>query len=183
MLAIKGFFVRPDFNNTWQCYHCNNFGHNASECRYKVRCLLCGGEHKHTVCPKKGQDGKVSQLKCSNCSGNHAANYGGCPSIKMAKLAEKIRVEEKISYREALLKSKNMANRTVPDPGAPSNTVQSGPSAFTANYNFNSDSPNPPQAACTYVDSSTSTDQLNSNSVIEFRLDMPLKVILIWGSY
>ena len=106
--------MRPFYINTWQCYNCNRFGHNASDCRAKVRCLLCAGQHKHTDCPKRDGSGKVLVMRCSNCSGSHAANYGGCPNIKAAKLAEKIRSEEKISYRDAFQKSiKNVQTSSV----------------------------------------------------------------------
>ena len=79
----------------------------------------------------------------------------------MAKLAEKIRVEEKISYREALLKSKNMVNHTGPGVATGASTVQRGLSTSTANNNAFT----PQQAASTtLVDSSTSTDDINTNN-------------------
>ncbi|KAF2357200.1 hypothetical protein FHG87_012041 [Trinorchestia longiramus] len=38
---------------------------------------------------------------CCNCSGNHTANYGGCPKIRQAREVEKIRQIQKLSYWDA----------------------------------------------------------------------------------
>ncbi|KAF2346175.1 hypothetical protein FHG87_023070 [Trinorchestia longiramus] len=79
----------------WQCFHCQRFGHNAVNCRAAPRCVVCSGAHNSWECPSP------STRSCCNCSGNHTANYGGCPKIRQAKEVEKIRQVQKLSYRDA----------------------------------------------------------------------------------
>ena len=43
----------------WQCYHCQGYGHNAKDCKYKPRCLVCSGDHPFRDCPKKGDQTRV----------------------------------------------------------------------------------------------------------------------------
>ena len=109
-VGFQRFPVRAYVSNTWQCYNCNGYGHNAADCRFKTRCHLCGGGHNYKNCDKKDAEGRVQNTKCCNCKGDHAANYGGCPAMKSAKAIEKIRSEKKISYRDACLHYKNTKN-------------------------------------------------------------------------
>ncbi|KAF2359383.1 hypothetical protein FHG87_009860 [Trinorchestia longiramus] len=78
-----------------QCFRCQRFGHNAVNCRAASRCVVCSGAHNSRECPSP------STRSCCNCSGNHTANYGGCPKIMQAREVEKIRQIEKLSYRDA----------------------------------------------------------------------------------
>ena len=75
----------------WQCYNCQGFGHNASDCRYKTKCVICFGPHRASECRAKNlANEELSSLKCSNCRGDHAANYGGCPFMKSARMLKKV---------------------------------------------------------------------------------------------
>ena len=94
------FKVKIYIGKPWQCYNCQDLGHNANECNGKTRCVVCAGNHRLSDCPSK--KGEQVTIKCANCNQNHAASYGGCTKIKTAKLVEKVRAEEKTSYREAL---------------------------------------------------------------------------------
>lgn len=87
-------------DSPWQCFNCQRFGHSASICRSKPRCLLCGKTHKLNDCEGKNQTNFV--VKCVNCGENHAANYGGCEKMKEAKKIEKIRAENRLSYSSAV---------------------------------------------------------------------------------
>lgn len=59
-----------------QCQNCQEFGHTKSFCKLPSVCVRCGDIHKSLDCPHAKNDAKV--LKCSNCGGNHTANYRGC---------------------------------------------------------------------------------------------------------
>ncbi|KAF2350782.1 Zinc finger CCHC-type [Trinorchestia longiramus] len=63
----------------WQCFCCQRFGHNAVNCRATSRSVVSSGAHNSRECPSPGT------RSCCNCSGNHAANYGGCPKIRQAR--------------------------------------------------------------------------------------------------
>lgn len=43
-----------------RCYNCNGFNHNATNCKKKLSCAQCAGEHKVNEC-------KSSIKKCINC--------------------------------------------------------------------------------------------------------------------
>ena len=101
-VAFQRFKVSRFVGNPWQCYRCQGFGHNAAHCRYKPRCLVCAGPHSLRDCTKKMAESRIENVKCSNCKGDHTANYGGCPFYKDAKEVEKLRVSNKVSYRDAV---------------------------------------------------------------------------------
>ena len=61
-----------------QCYHCQKFGHTARYCANAPRCVKCGMKHESKTCKKIYED----PTKCSNCEGNHTANYKGCTYYK-----------------------------------------------------------------------------------------------------
>ena len=60
-----------------QCLNCQEFGHTKSYCKLPAVCVICGDVHKTSECTKTKNDPKIK--KCSNCGGNHTANYRGCP--------------------------------------------------------------------------------------------------------
>ena len=100
--AYQRFKVSVFIGSPWQCYRCQGFGHNAQHCRYKPRCLVCAGPHQLRECDKRTANNRITNVKCSNCKGDHTANYGGCPFYKDAKEVEKLRVNNKVSYRDAV---------------------------------------------------------------------------------
>lgn len=87
-----------------QCHRCQQFGHGMRNCNLLPLCVKCGEKHLSTECnlPKKAdlelgdRNGTRDSIKCANCSGQHTANYRGCPSRKnyLEKLA-KIRAERR----------------------------------------------------------------------------------------
>lgn len=77
-----------------RCFKCQRFGHVASGCRGKEKCLTCGGEHNVRTCETENQ-------KCSNCGGSHKANSKECPVYQKEKLTIEVKVTQKVSYAEA----------------------------------------------------------------------------------
>ena len=93
------FQVRPYIPPPLRCFQCQKFGHVAAICRGKKRCGKCGGEdHEYGQC----QEG-VS-VKCCNCGGSHSAAYKGCQAHKRAAEVQRVKVEEKLTYAEAIQK-------------------------------------------------------------------------------
>lgn len=63
-----------------QCHRCQKYGHGSSNCTIAPRCLKCAENHLTRECkmPPRCQE-NMAKLRCSNCSGNHPANYSQCP--------------------------------------------------------------------------------------------------------
>lgn len=66
-----------------QCMNCQEFGHTKSFCTLPSVCVICGDLHKSSNCNKAKNDDKIK--KCSNCGGDHTANYRGCPVFTTLK--------------------------------------------------------------------------------------------------
>ena len=111
-IGYQRYRVNQYIGTPWQCYRCQGFGHSAPHCRFKPRCLVCSGPHELKECDQRNNNGRATQVKCPNCQGAHTANYGGCPSYQKAKIIEKIRVEKKLSYRDATKLHTSMNNNT-----------------------------------------------------------------------
>lgn len=60
-----------------QCLNCQEYGHSRTYCKLISVCVVCGELHPTNSCPKPKNSSTVK--KCSNCGGNHTANYRGCP--------------------------------------------------------------------------------------------------------
>jgi len=61
-----------------QCHICQTYGHTQSFFYYFPRCVKCEEEHLSESCNKS----KNSPARCALCSGDHTANYKGCPTYK-----------------------------------------------------------------------------------------------------
>ena len=85
----------------WRCFNCQGFGHNANGCRAKSKCVVCAGPHTLKNCPSKISDERIV-AKCANCGGEHSANCGGFPNMKLAKVVEHVRSKQRLSYKDAL---------------------------------------------------------------------------------
>ena len=55
-----------------RCWNCLKYGHHISECKNKVCCVICGGEHKKDDCDKRAPI-------CPNCGGSHGPTAPDCP--------------------------------------------------------------------------------------------------------
>jgi len=68
-----------------QCYKCYGFSHRAATCKRKEKCGKCGKEDHTTL------ECTATELKCTNCKGNHEAWHTHCPtrneeSIRLANI-------------------------------------------------------------------------------------------------
>lgn len=61
-----------------QCMNCQDYGHTRAYCNRPPRCVRCGDFHTSVSCQKK----RELPAKCALCSGDHPANYKGCPIFK-----------------------------------------------------------------------------------------------------
>lgn len=68
-----------------QCHNCQEFGHTQNYCNHASRCVKCGAEHHTDECTKNPK----SPAKCALCSGDHTANFRGCPVFKRAQKKNK----------------------------------------------------------------------------------------------
>ena len=59
-----------------QCMNCQEFGHTKACCTLRPVYVACGDRHPSSLCTKNKDD--IAVKKCSNCGGNHTANYRGC---------------------------------------------------------------------------------------------------------
>jgi len=107
-LRVKLYIPRP-----LRCYKCNRYGHVVSHCRGKLRCSICGGEHKHSEC-------RAAAAKCPNCGGSNSANEKICPRYKRETEILKLKTEAKLSYADA-----SQAHRTGRNPPVPNIASQS----------------------------------------------------------
>lgn len=73
-IGMLKFNVKPYSHPPCRCYNCQRFGHLASGCNAKKKCLVCAGDHSVSECPG------TNPTKCANCSGNHKASYHLCPT-------------------------------------------------------------------------------------------------------
>lgn len=81
-------------NGPVQCTNCQEYGHTRSYCSLRPVCVVCGDIHQTNECPIKKDE--MTSRKCSNCGGNHTANYRGCPIYKALK--------EKLTERKTVLR-------------------------------------------------------------------------------
>lgn len=76
-----------------RCYRCQRFGHTSTTCKSTEMCA-CGREpHNEEPCQELQQ--------CINCSGPHSARSNQCPAYKEEVAIQRIKVTERITYREA----------------------------------------------------------------------------------
>ncbi|KAG5323254.1 GAGJ protein, partial [Acromyrmex heyeri] len=54
---------------------CQGYGHTKNYCFKSPVCVKCAMNHLTLDCPTKG---KIKEVKCANCDGNHPASYKGC---------------------------------------------------------------------------------------------------------
>lgn len=72
-------------NGITQCVQCQRYGHTASNCTLKHRCVKCGGDHGPgpNKCPIIGETNSKEKLYCIMCKQyGHPASYKGCSRYK-----------------------------------------------------------------------------------------------------
>lgn len=85
------FKVRPFIPPPVQCFNCQRYGHTASSCKSKTRCLICSENHHKSKC-------ETEILKCANCNETHVANSKECQFMKVAREVETVKIKENLSY-------------------------------------------------------------------------------------
>ena len=58
-----------------QCFNCQSFGHSSNFCGKPSKCVKCDQSHASKDCTKPAS----TPPKCTNCGGDHPANFSGCP--------------------------------------------------------------------------------------------------------
>lgn len=86
--------IRPYVPNPLRCFNCQRYGHGAKTCRGKATCPKCGKD-------THGEENCTSGPHCTNCGGDHPAYSRSCPSWKIEKEIQSVRVIQGISYAEA----------------------------------------------------------------------------------
>ncbi|XP_062541805.1 uncharacterized protein LOC134209790 [Armigeres subalbatus] len=116
------YFVRRP-NDVVQCHRCQKFGHGLRNCNVAPLCVKCGEKHFTKDCSlpnkatlKEGND--RDRVRCANCSGNHTANFHGCPSRKDY-------IKQLDFHRQRVAKKSNRYSGPIRvSTGATSNTTQ-----------------------------------------------------------
>jgi hypothetical protein len=91
ILYQKVYWERLIVDRPVQCMRCQDFGHAASNCTKKYRCVKCVLNHGPKECPFT--DKEKQKATCTNCGGDHPANYLGCEYYKEYLERRKLRVK------------------------------------------------------------------------------------------
>ena len=142
-IGFTRFKTRTYIPHPLRCTKCQRFGHSHLACRGKLTCPRCSGNHSVGDCtiPKFSNDGEqadIAQYRCLNCKGNHSTAFRGCPAFKEAQEITKIKIQNKISYSEAVKTLRNTGikeniqltssqNANFMDLGETRNTVEQPP--------------------------------------------------------
>ena len=91
--------VRPYVRRPVRCYFCQQYGHVASSCmKKKPVCSRCANQgHTKEEC-------EATQPKCAACEGPHETSDPTCNKWKEECQISKIKQENNISYKAALMK-------------------------------------------------------------------------------
>ncbi|XP_062558022.1 uncharacterized protein LOC134222894 [Armigeres subalbatus] len=100
--------VKQYIPNPLRCMNCLKFGHKKAVCKGNQVCACCANlYHDSNPC----QQG----LRCVVCRGDHHTLSKSCPVYKDEFEIQRVRVTEKVTYREARQKRRLQA----PDPNPP----------------------------------------------------------------
>ena len=58
-----------------QCMRCQQYDHTKNYCNRSPAYVKCAKSHLTIHCPCTG---KIEEVRCCNCNGNHPASYKGC---------------------------------------------------------------------------------------------------------
>ncbi|CAL4064304.1 unnamed protein product, partial [Meganyctiphanes norvegica] len=83
---------------TIQCFNCQNVGHTGKHCHANQPvCVFCGVKG-HRV---KDRRCRTRRPHCYNCRGEHPSSYRGCIAFKKEKVAQKLKLENRMNIHEA----------------------------------------------------------------------------------
>lgn len=107
--------VEPYEQKVLLCYNCYRYGHLQKQCKSKMRCLSCKGEHDIANCTEN-----AGKKCCFYCDGEHLTNeINKCSEFQRQKSIKKIMTEMNISYWEA---SKKVPKTTYADVASGTNS-------------------------------------------------------------
>lgn len=113
------FTPRPYIAEPIRCFNCNGYGHRSSVCTRPAKCGWCSGKHSSKECQNKKEEIK---RRCPNCGqSTHSAGSKQCVRQQIHIEAAKIVATQNTSYRDALLKGKQVvyAERKMEKPKQP----------------------------------------------------------------
>ena len=163
-----------------QCFNCQSFGYSSNFCGKPTKCVKCDKPHATKNCTKS----VGSPPKCVNCSGNHPANFSGCPryqqQLQFSQRSASQNLQHTLTAKPhthlsiSALKFSSSTNPTPsvpPSPGLGSHRspiIECTESIFQLNirlYKVPSDNVRPSQTmrTTTFTSSSTSGDQRPSS--------------------
>lgn len=127
-------------NGPTQCLNCQEFGHTKAYCKLPTVCVVCGDLHNSSECDKSRDDS--TSKKCSNCGGNHTANYRGCPVYSFVKRSTQFKATVPPVYSHNIQTPNLVQSRPVSGVPSYSSILKSGnrPNSTT---NTHSQPPNP----------------------------------------
>ena len=88
------------------CFNSQRFEHTAKNYKEQRICARCGGDHNF------GKSGKGVQPKCCNYGRAYNVAYGGSEVMRQENKIQKVRVERRITYAEAVRVSRKQNNAT-----------------------------------------------------------------------
>lgn len=100
-IGYMNYSVREYIPKPIRYYKCQRMGHTAQQCKGKLRCARCGGQHEYGKCEKD------AKIKCCNCGGEHNAVFGGREVQREAREAQR----EKILSKNVLCRSTKNSDR------------------------------------------------------------------------
>ncbi|GBO29341.1 Nucleic-acid-binding protein from transposon X-element, partial [Araneus ventricosus] len=121
-----------------QCFACNRFGHSASGCGFRPRCLKCGQSHTTKQCSITE---RVEKPVCINCGKEgHVAAYRGCEAFPKISKKQANNSPRTFNANQALVNnSKSYAQATSPPAqqmDTPKITTQTGTTSQPETINF-----------------------------------------------
>lgn len=76
-LIVKWELPKSKKKHHVQCHRCMMWGHGATNCGRPRKCVKCCENHEPGKCLRTSKD-QQGTPKCSNCLGEHPANFTGC---------------------------------------------------------------------------------------------------------
>ena len=102
--------VEPYVQRVVQCYNCLRYGHVSKQCKSKIRCNRCGGEHGADSC------NSLTTISCIHCKGEHISiSHQNCPEFTKQKAIKTLMAHQNISYREAKDRNEHSFSSVVRD--------------------------------------------------------------------
>ena len=119
-LGWRRFKVETFIPDPVRCYNCQRYGHRSNDCKSKIRCPVCAGNHPYDKCEAKNKNIEERTVVCPNCREGHPASYKGCRVYQEAREIKRIQAINSISYAQAVKSVRNQksavtTNSTQPE--------------------------------------------------------------------